>query len=190
MIYLFSRLRSNRHIPCVQCERATLPILNDLPSIYPSLKTPKSEYPTCIKSRNLIPPKSQFTERLFIRGSENLKSYSPELLLLRSTVLLKVSNPGQSRKCHCSELLSLRCPSYTYIDVLLPNEQHKANEHWILVRAEYSQLIAASQMSKIISSALTLTSVIPSNFRSRRWLYIKSCMIRMYSTYTSSILFD
>ena len=27
-IYLFSRLRSNRHIPCVQYERATLPILN------------------------------------------------------------------------------------------------------------------------------------------------------------------
>ena len=28
MIYLFSRLRWNRHIPCMQCERATLPIWN------------------------------------------------------------------------------------------------------------------------------------------------------------------
>ena len=30
-LYLFSRLRSNRHITCVQCERATLPILSHMP---------------------------------------------------------------------------------------------------------------------------------------------------------------
>ena len=29
-LYLLSRLRSNRHITCVQCKRATLPILNHM----------------------------------------------------------------------------------------------------------------------------------------------------------------
>ena len=33
-IYLFSRLRSNRDIPCVQWERATLPILNHIPQTF------------------------------------------------------------------------------------------------------------------------------------------------------------
>ena len=33
-LYLFSRLRSNPHIPCVQCERATLPILNHMPQTF------------------------------------------------------------------------------------------------------------------------------------------------------------
>ena len=98
-----------------------------LPSIRPSLKTPKSEYPTCIKSRNLIPPKSNFTERHFTRRSENPKSYSPKLSLLRSTVPPKVPSPGKSRKCHCSEFLFFRCPSYIEIDVLLTNERQKAN---------------------------------------------------------------
>ena len=87
------------------------------------VKAPKSEYPTGINSRNLIPPKSQFTERLFIRCSENPKSYSPELSLLRRTVLPKVPSPGQSRKSHCSEFLFLRCRSYTDIGVLLTNER-------------------------------------------------------------------
>ena len=32
--YLFSRLHSNRHITCVQCERATLPILNHMPQTF------------------------------------------------------------------------------------------------------------------------------------------------------------
>ena len=132
------------------------------------VKPPKSEYATGTKSRNLVPPKSQFTERLFIRRSENPKSYSPELSLLRRTVPSKVPSPGQSEKCHCSEFLFLRCPSFTDVDFLLINERHKANDHWNLVQADYSQLIAASQMSKIISRTLTLTSVIPSNFRSRR----------------------
>ena len=36
VIYLFSRLGSNRHIPCVQWERATLPILNhDTTDVFP-----------------------------------------------------------------------------------------------------------------------------------------------------------
>ena len=33
-LYLFSRLRSNRHITCVECERATLPILNHMPQTF------------------------------------------------------------------------------------------------------------------------------------------------------------
>ena len=33
-LYLFSRLRSNRHITCVQCERAALPILNHMPQTF------------------------------------------------------------------------------------------------------------------------------------------------------------
>ena len=51
------------------------------------VKPPKSEYPTGIKTRNIIPSKSQFTERLFIRRSENPKSYSPDLSLLRLRTL-------------------------------------------------------------------------------------------------------
>ena len=34
LAYLLSRLRSNRRIPCVQCERATLPILNHMPQTF------------------------------------------------------------------------------------------------------------------------------------------------------------
>ena len=74
------------------------------------VRPPKSEYPTGTKSRNLIPPKSQFTERLFIWRSENPKSHSPELSILRRTVHSQVPSPGQSRKCHCYEFLFLRCP--------------------------------------------------------------------------------
>ena len=33
-LYFLSRLRSNRHITCVQCERATLPILNHMPQTF------------------------------------------------------------------------------------------------------------------------------------------------------------
>ena len=33
-LYLFSRLRSNHHITCVQCQRATLPILNHMPQMF------------------------------------------------------------------------------------------------------------------------------------------------------------
>ena len=33
-LYLLLRLRSNRHITCVQCERATLPILNHMPQTF------------------------------------------------------------------------------------------------------------------------------------------------------------
>ena len=33
-LYLISRLRWNRHISCVQCERATLPILNHMPQTF------------------------------------------------------------------------------------------------------------------------------------------------------------
>ena len=33
-LYLFSQLRLNRHITCVQCERATLPILNHMPQTF------------------------------------------------------------------------------------------------------------------------------------------------------------
>ena len=33
-LYLFSRLRSNRYITCVQCERATLPLLNHMPQTF------------------------------------------------------------------------------------------------------------------------------------------------------------
>ena len=95
------------------------------------------------------------------------------------------------REVSLLRIFFLRCPSFTDVDFLLTNERHKANDHWNLVQADYSQLIAASQMSKIISRTLTLTSVIPSNFRSRRWMYIKACLvIRMYNTYTSSIKFD
>ena len=34
VIYHFSRLRLNRHIPCVQWEHATLPILNHIPQTF------------------------------------------------------------------------------------------------------------------------------------------------------------
>ena len=34
VIYLFTRLPSNRRIPCIQCERATLPILNCMPQTF------------------------------------------------------------------------------------------------------------------------------------------------------------
>ena len=34
VVYLLFRLRSNRHIPCVQSERATLPILNHIPQTF------------------------------------------------------------------------------------------------------------------------------------------------------------
>ena len=33
-LYLFSRIRSNRHITCVQCEHATLLILNHMPQTF------------------------------------------------------------------------------------------------------------------------------------------------------------
>ena len=33
-LYLFARLRSNRDITCVRCERATLPILNHMPQTF------------------------------------------------------------------------------------------------------------------------------------------------------------
>ena len=34
VIYFFSRLRSNRHNPCFQWERATLPIFNHIPQTF------------------------------------------------------------------------------------------------------------------------------------------------------------
>ena len=34
VIYLFSRLRSNLRIPCIQCERVTLPILKHIPQTF------------------------------------------------------------------------------------------------------------------------------------------------------------
>ena len=78
-------------------------------------KPPKSEYPTGIKLRNLIPPKSQFTERLLIRlipvlfprivitltyrSPESPKSRTvPEVSLLRNFLARRARTPAVEGK--------------------------------------------------------------------------------------------
>ena len=84
-------------------------------------------------TKSLIPPNSQFTERLIIRRSENPKSHSPELSLLRRTVLPKVSSPGLRSKCHSCKL-----------DTRNPNQNH----HGPLGHC-YNQLQSIGQQCKL-----------------------------------------
>ena len=123
--------------------------------------TQVSKFRTCQTSEVRIPDghkitKSHSSEVSIHRKATNPTFRKPEVLFPRIVITPTYRSPespksrGQSRKCHWSEFLFLRCRSYTDIDLLLTNERQKANEHWNLVRAEYSQLISISQMSKII----------------------------------------
>ena len=106
-------------------------------------------YSTFPKTRSLIPPNSHYSDVPFSR---------------------KPQVPDSPGSVIAPDFYSSHNHRITDINVSLTNERQKANEHWNLVRAEYSQLIATSQMNTYVQDylSLSLTSVIPSNFTSRR----------------------
>ena len=77
-------------------------------------------------------PKSHSSELLIHENAICPTLWKPEVFVHRIAITPTYHSPEslKSRMFYSSEFLLLRCPSYTDVNVLLTNEQQKANEHW------------------------------------------------------------